>query len=554
MHWTALSVSGIGGRLLYAAVFAILLALLLSPLLIETVPPLLDYPIHLARSHIVAEHADNPTLQEIYDISWRPIPNLAGDILMFFLEEFVETEVAGRIMLGACLALTVAGTILLYRVLHQEWSYWPFMAFLFAYHGAITAGFVNYSIGIALLPFALSASISCSTWRHGLSLAIDCLMALMLLFCHVLAVGIFAVYLTSYYFLFPLINRSFRSRLDIVTAIFRSVTPFIIPAALYMAYSLSEVVVRDEPNVVGSWDLLSKMRGIAMPVIGGNLTIDILFALFVGLVLIYCVMSRHFIDIRKDIAIGSSLIVLIFLILPGEILDAAFIADRLTIAAALVGLAVIKIDRMERRLFIALACGLIVLVAARAISLSADWQESDRYYRRLALSTEKIDPGSSVLIVSPLTHHGGKGVAFWIRHRLQNPNWQYALINLPSLHGLPALLLAQRSTFSQLHFVWSDKQILSLSQPFQHLDYGDGGVSTWAPDSVFSQSREEVRIAERFADFDYVLVLYSQLIDDDMIERIREMPVVYSDEGIMLIENRWSKSWLDRSKTLSTLD
>ena len=554
MQCSNLSVTGERSLRLYAALFAIFLILLLGPLLIATVPPLLDYPIHLARAHIVADYVTNPILQDIYDVSWRPIPNLAGDILMALLTIFAETEVAGRLMLGICLTLTVTGTILLYRVVHHEWSYWPFIAFLFCYHGALTAGFLNYSIGVSLLPFALAVSIWCSTLHLRASLAIDCFMALILLFCHVLVVGILAVYLTSYYLIFPIVAGTLRSKISVAVAVCRSTVPFILPAAIYMKYSLTEVIDREDPNLVGDWNLLSKIRGVAMPIMGGDILLDAFALVFVGLVFLLCIMSWKSIEVRKEFAIGSSLVFFIFVILPGEILDAAFIADRLPVAAALVGLAAIKINRIERRLLRIFAFGLIVLVAARASSLSADWQESDQYYRRLALSTEMIEPGSSVLIVSPLTHLGDKGATYWIKHRLQRPSWEYALVNIPSLHALPALLLAQRSTFSQLHFVWSDKQILSLKPAFAHLDYGDGGVSTWAPVDVFSMSQGDLRVSERFDDFDYILIVYSQLIEDHLIEKMLELPIVYSDDDITLIENLWSKSWLDRAKTISPLD
>ena len=59
-----------------AAVTGLCVALLL-PLLVVDVPPLLDYPNHLARLFVLASLPHDPVLVRFYATHWSVIPNLA---------------------------------------------------------------------------------------------------------------------------------------------------------------------------------------------------------------------------------------------------------------------------------------------------------------------------------------------------------------------------------------------------------------------------------------------------------------------------------------------
>src|SRR5215469_18135242 len=64
------------------AIFVILSAATLSPLLWVQVPPLVDYPNHLARMWILAHGAEIAELANNYNINWRILPNLAMDLVV----------------------------------------------------------------------------------------------------------------------------------------------------------------------------------------------------------------------------------------------------------------------------------------------------------------------------------------------------------------------------------------------------------------------------------------------------------------------------------------
>ena len=56
-------------------------SLLLLPFFFIQIPPLQDYPNHLARIHVLTQIQASPALQEYYKVQWAPLPNLAMYLL-----------------------------------------------------------------------------------------------------------------------------------------------------------------------------------------------------------------------------------------------------------------------------------------------------------------------------------------------------------------------------------------------------------------------------------------------------------------------------------------
>src|SRR5690349_18089258 len=91
------------GRLHWWAAMLLAAAVLLAPLLIADVPPVLDYPNHLARFVLLAAGPDDPVLGRIFTPRWSIIPNLATDLIMPPLLHVVPVHIAGRLLLGGIL-------------------------------------------------------------------------------------------------------------------------------------------------------------------------------------------------------------------------------------------------------------------------------------------------------------------------------------------------------------------------------------------------------------------------------------------------------------------
>ena len=205
------------------------MALILSPLLFAAVPPLVDYPNYLARMAILAA----PEASLNYVVHWRPIPNLAMDLIVPPLAPIFGLETAGRLFIALTLVQLVSGTALLHRALYGRIGWWPLTSVLFLYNIAFYFGFLNYlfGLGAALLTFA--GWVICRNWPAWVRLASFSALASLVFILHLFAFGIYGLLIGSYELGLLVAGRSF-SRLAIgrFVAIFVQFVPAL---ALWLA-------------------------------------------------------------------------------------------------------------------------------------------------------------------------------------------------------------------------------------------------------------------------------------------------------------------------------
>src|SRR5215469_8775992 len=86
-------------------------AAVISPLIWAKVPPLVDYPNHLARMWILVHRGDIAELAQNYILQWRILPDLAMDFVVPALSQLMPVLEAGRIFIALTMAGLLAGTI-----------------------------------------------------------------------------------------------------------------------------------------------------------------------------------------------------------------------------------------------------------------------------------------------------------------------------------------------------------------------------------------------------------------------------------------------------------
>lgn len=178
----------------WAAVVA-LCVVLLAPLLIVDVPPLLDYPNHLARVLVLASLPNDPVLARFYAARWSIIPNLAVDLVGPPLVHVLPVHVVGRLLVAVALLLPVGGTIAYHAALGGRW--WSLGVGLAAYNSSLLAGFLNFEIGIGL---ALLLAAGWLRWREDRPLRAIALAvpgAIALFACHLMGLVFFGVLIGS---------------------------------------------------------------------------------------------------------------------------------------------------------------------------------------------------------------------------------------------------------------------------------------------------------------------------------------------------------------------
>jgi hypothetical protein len=176
---------------------ALLSAVLLAPLLIVDVPPVLDYPNHLARLVLLAAGPDDAVLGPIFAPHWAIIPDLAIDVIGPPLLRLLPVHVAGRCLLGGILLLNFAGVLALHRALFGRLSYWPLASGLVAYNSNFLLGFLNWLIGSGLAMLCAAAWLGWRERRPIATVVAASVASIVLFFCHLMGVAFFLALIGS---------------------------------------------------------------------------------------------------------------------------------------------------------------------------------------------------------------------------------------------------------------------------------------------------------------------------------------------------------------------
>lgn len=84
------------GNIYYWCALGLISSLVVTPVLTVTYAPLVDYPNHLARVHILYKYADVPAYQSAYFRVLELLPNLGIELLVFPLLAFVDILTASK--------------------------------------------------------------------------------------------------------------------------------------------------------------------------------------------------------------------------------------------------------------------------------------------------------------------------------------------------------------------------------------------------------------------------------------------------------------------------
>ena len=186
------------GRNVPLVLTGVVTALLLIPIWTVVVPPLNDYPNHLARTYIFAHLHENPFFQRMFELKFVVVPNLAIDIIATALQRIVPVYDAGRIFLTLVLVLWIVGPVLLHQALYKRLSLWPLAAGFVAYNACFQWGFANYLFSTGLAFVVLAAWIKSEQLRPTTRLAIFSLLATALFLSHLLGLAVYGLCVFGY--------------------------------------------------------------------------------------------------------------------------------------------------------------------------------------------------------------------------------------------------------------------------------------------------------------------------------------------------------------------
>ena len=379
------------GRLGVAA-YVVLCALALSPLLWAAVPPLVDYPDHLARMWVLLHAKDIPALASNYIVDWRLLPNLAMDLVVPALAQLMPLEVAGRVFIALIMLGFVLATALLHRVLHGRVGLLPLASLLFVYNLVLYWGFVNFLFTAVLALLAFSGWIASERWRPLWRAVVFAPPAAALVIFHLFGFGIYGLLVLSY----ELGKRRRRWRDICTTALL--MTQFV-PAMLL----LSMMWGNGGPGYT-HYSLASKLMAVFAPVsFGSPVQLDWAVLLLVVFFLLYASRAA---GVRLAPAMRWPVIAMtIAAVLMPNWLSGSWAADlRLPVTLPFVVLASLRFDGARREPVACFALIALALLGARIWAVSASWRDADRRFAEFRAASQAVTEGARLLVVqTPLT-------------------------------------------------------------------------------------------------------------------------------------------------------
>ncbi len=473
--------------------------ILLVPLFLVDVPPLLDYPNHLARMYVLAFGAHDPFLSRMYVQHWAIIPNLAIDLVLPELVKLLPIYVAGRVMLGVTVLLPLLGTIAYHRVAFGRRSYWPITGALTAYNALFILGFMNFLVSLGL---ALLVAAGWRRWREAHPVGV-CLAST------VAAVLIFFVHIFGLVFLALLLAADDLAALWQLRASGRAVTHqllrrtamgtavFILPLLLCFAAPISRA---DTAMVFRP--LTQKPHGLVLPFLAYDGRID---ALVGGLFLagLYLAWRRRHLSVATGIAPALGILLVVYLACPFAMNGTGFIDARFPIMMGLLLFAGLRPTGLPDGGRLVVGLVLALLFIGRTVSVGTVWFDHNGDLADFRRVTASVTPGSRVLVVSVDQQDAPD---YWE----SSPRGRQLPNVFPLDFHLPALLMIEHQAFWPCLFTAPGKQPLVVRAPYDRISVPEGQAPEWHS-LVVGYSVRPTTYAPYLTNwqrnFDYVLLL-----------------------------------------------
>ncbi len=457
-------------------------AMLLAPLLIADVPPLLDYPNHLARLALLAAGPDDPVLGPMFTPRWAIIPNLAGDTIGLALLRILPIHIAGRCLLAGILLLNLTGVIALHRALFGRRSFWPLLSGLVAYNSTFLLGFLNWQIACGL---AMPCAAGWLRWRDSRpvpTIAAAIVAATVLFFCHLMGLV---------FFLLLIAGAELYAARTIRQVLRRGAALCAVAAGPIVLASLTTL---QATPTVAHWPRLDvKLVNAASPFINYVFALDMVTAVLVyGGIGLGLATGRLILAPRAAIAL--TIMPVAYFLLPFDLNSGSFLDMRFAVMFGFLLFA--AVDRASPNRFhrgLAIVCA--SLLVARMAVVAQVWTQHRSDLNELRATIAGVPPGANVYVTNVPQE---EAPAYWDA----GPRARRLSNGLRADYHLPALLLIERNAFWPGLFANPAQQPIQLTPRRAMLAREAHDIPSHA-DLV----TEPDRALPALRDFDFVLML-----------------------------------------------
>jgi hypothetical protein len=481
---------------------ALMLTALVAPILATPVPPLTDYPNHLARCYLLAFGQSDPVLSQMFSAHWRIIPNIAVDLLLPAMMHVFSPLTAGRIMLALCLLLPTTGTVALSYAYFRRRSFWQIAAGFAAFNALFLMGFMNFELAIGIALWGAAAWIHYREGHPAATVASGAVVATLAFFFHMFGFCFYALLIGSYE-LSVLVGNDFRTRpeiRDVLRRVSLLAIALLAPVILYVSSPLQQV-----QDAAGWPHLAQKAANFFGPFLDYSSPFDILTVIPLIAFLIFCITKRHA-RISAAALITFLILFAIYLVMPRSIKGTYFMDIRLPIMMGFMIFAGFMPKMFTPRQRMATGVLFAALFVARITFLTGVWIHSQRDVDDVRQAIESVTPGSKVLAADVVcTDQPVWCASMPISRRLPELT--------PTYWHLASFVLLDRHAFWPNIFAEDTKQPIVIKEPYRDLQAVDSPPVNYTYLASGSGQIPPI-VLKRFPfltdwsqKFDYVLVL-----------------------------------------------
>jgi hypothetical protein len=472
---------------------AALLLVLIAPFALVDVPPVLDYPNHLARYYVLA-HPDDPVLSQMYAPNWRILPNLGLDLIGAALLRVTDVYIGGRILLALSLVVPVIGAVIYHRAVFGRASLWPLASGLIAYNGVFLLGFMNFLLAVGVALGAAGGWIVFGRRNMARTqIVFGGLAAAATFVCHIFGAAFFALLIGSFE-----ADRLWRQRHSAGLALAAGMATVRIAIALSPAvvlYSLCPLNAATAP--LGPWLWEAKLWRLLTPFMTYNpgLTVLTAVAIFSALLLF-----RRELRSVPGLPLALAVLMIVYVAVPETMSTGTLIDLRFSTMACLLLFAGLEPKLAGRQAQLVMAVlGAVILV--RSVYFGSTWIDHRKDLAEVRAAIANIAPGTRILATRSYPDE------------LIYASTPERLIPglYPTDNHLPALALIERHAFWPLLFAHPAQQPIRVLPPYDKLSYPVGLPAKWEWLSDRSYSILQLSVAPYLpnwrSNFDVVLLI-----------------------------------------------
>jgi hypothetical protein len=417
-----------------AGLFLVVLASI--PVFSTNLPPLVDYPNHLARFWLLATGGNS-----FYAVHWAPLPNLAGDLIVPVLARMMPLELVGKLFLVGIFALIVGGAVWLNRMATGDWRLWPLLTAAFLYNRTFLWGFINYLFGLGIALCGAALWLQFETARAWVRVAASSVVAMLCFFSHIAAFGVYALIVLGLEAT-PVVNElRARAWAALCRRAALDAAQFVMPGALIASWWHATEDGASYGKIWRKADLLfSVFDNYSRP-------FDI--ACFALLLQLFAVLAwQRRLGISPRLAPAVAIVLAVYLMLPSQMMSGSGADHR--IAVALFALLVASsAPRFSNRRVAHIVGGIILLIlVSRFAVVETTWLRADRVYTADLAAIDALPSGSKLAVAFP-----SDAVNFTA---------------IPLLH-VPTLAVARRDAFVPTLFAYPNQQPITVRPPYDRL-------------------------------------------------------------------------------------